>query len=301
MPHAARAERMADGDGAPAGVVALQVGVELLGPHERDRRRTPRCTPWRRSRRSTGRCARAAARHGIRRRQHEHRIVGQHREVQEARPDRQAEALGGRAVGDEHRGGAVAHLRRVAGGDVGRGLLVRHPRRRQRGERLHRAAAADALVGHEHVVGEVAVLVLDRHRHDLASRSGRCRCSPRRGGGSRARRRPSPRGDAELVGEDLRDLELDAERVVGVAQERGAERADAAARVRRHRRPGHRLDAARDGEVVAPAITPWATKCIACCDDPHWRSTVVAGTCRRQTGRRPRRCESRCSPARRPG
>ena len=29
----------------------------------------------------------------------------------------------------------------------------------------------------------------------------------------------------------------------------------------------------------APAITPWATKCIACCDEPHWRSTLVAGTC----------------------
>ena len=29
----------------------------------------------------------------------------------------------------------------------------------------------------------------------------------------------------------------------------------------------------------APAITPCATKCAACCDEPHWRSTLVAGTC----------------------
>ena len=29
----------------------------------------------------------------------------------------------------------------------------------------------------------------------------------------------------------------------------------------------------------APAMTPWATKCIACWEDPHWRSTLVAGTC----------------------
>ena len=29
----------------------------------------------------------------------------------------------------------------------------------------------------------------------------------------------------------------------------------------------------------APASTPWATKWTACCDEPHWRSTVVAGTC----------------------
>ena len=25
----------------------------------------------------------------------------------------------------------------------------------------------------------------------------------------------------------------------------------------------------------APAITPWAAKCAACCDEPHWRSIVV--------------------------
>src|SRR5580693_7366517 len=28
----------------------------------------------------------------------------------------------------------------------------------------------------------------------------------------------------------------------------------------------------------APAMTPWAAKCTACCDEPHWRSTVVPGT-----------------------
>src|SRR4051812_47471800 len=28
-----------------------------------------------------------------------------------------------------------------------------------------------------------------------------------------------------------------------------------------------------------PAITAWATKWTACCDEPHWRSTVVPGTC----------------------
>jgi hypothetical protein len=27
-----------------------------------------------------------------------------------------------------------------------------------------------------------------------------------------------------------------------------------------------------------PLITPCAAKCTACCDDPHWRSTVVPGT-----------------------
>ena len=28
----------------------------------------------------------------------------------------------------------------------------------------------------------------------------------------------------------------------------------------------------------APAMTPWAAKCSACCDEPHWRSMLVAGT-----------------------
>ena len=28
-----------------------------------------------------------------------------------------------------------------------------------------------------------------------------------------------------------------------------------------------------------PLITPWAAKCTACCDEPHWRSMVVPGTC----------------------
>ena len=27
-----------------------------------------------------------------------------------------------------------------------------------------------------------------------------------------------------------------------------------------------------------PDITAWAAKCSACCEEPHWRSTLVAGT-----------------------
>ncbi len=30
---------------------------------------------------------------------------------------------------------------------------------------------------------------------------------------------------------------------------------------------------------IVPDITAWAAKWIACCDEPHWRSTVVPGTC----------------------
>ncbi len=29
---------------------------------------------------------------------------------------------------------------------------------------------------------------------------------------------------------------------------------------------------------AVPDITAWAAKCTACCDEPHWRSTVVPGT-----------------------
>ena len=34
----------------------------------------------------------------------------------------------------------------------------------------------------------------------------------------------------------------------------------------------------RSAMSYEPAITAWATKCTACCDDPHCRSTDVAGT-----------------------
>ncbi len=30
---------------------------------------------------------------------------------------------------------------------------------------------------------------------------------------------------------------------------------------------------------AVPDMTAWAAKCTACCDEPHWRSTVVPGTC----------------------
>ncbi|OIQ74197.1 hypothetical protein GALL_441570 [mine drainage metagenome] len=29
---------------------------------------------------------------------------------------------------------------------------------------------------------------------------------------------------------------------------------------------------------IVPLITAWAAKCRACCEEPHWRSTLVAGT-----------------------
>ena len=45
-----------------------------------------------------------------------------------------------------------------------------------------------------------------------------------------------------------------------------------------HRHAGHALDAGGDDDVLnVPLITAWAAKCSACCDEPHWRSTLVAG------------------------
>ena len=190
------------------------------------------------------------------------------------------ESLGRRPVGDEHRGGTVAHLRRVARGDVGRGLVVGLPRRRQRAERLHRAAAPDAFVGLEHLAGELARLaVLDRDRHDLAGEEagvGALRGAPV---ALERERVHLVTGDAEPVGEHLRDPELDPERVV-VWRRKSAlngpvpPRAfvDIGARV---------IDSTPHAiaRSYAPAITPWATKCMACCDEPHCRSTLVAGTC----------------------
>ena len=49
-----------------------------------------------------------------------------------------------------------------------------------------------------------------------------------------------------------------------------------------------------------PAITPAAAKCTACCDEPHWRSTVVPGTRLRPAGREHRGARRCRRSARRP-
>ena len=47
-----------------------------------------------------------------------------------------------------------------------------------------------------------------------------------------------------------------------------------------------------------PLITAWAANCSACCDEPHWRSTLVAGTLSgiREASTAPRATLSDCSP-----
>ena len=122
--------------------------------------------------------------------------------------------------------------------------------------------------------------VLDRHRQDLAGEEAVV--GARRGALVRLQRERVHllAGDAPLVGEHLRDPELDAERVVGVGEELG--RLNGPAPPRAFDDIGARVIDSTPHAIArsyAPAITPCATKCAACCDEPHWRSTLVAGTC----------------------
>ena len=81
------------------------------------------------------------------------------------------------------------------------------------------------------LAGQLALLVLDRHRDDLALRSARVGRSPRHAGATRRRTRPCPRGVIfHSLGEDLRDLELRSSAGRRTQQEVGRERADAARR-----------------------------------------------------------------------
>ena len=80
-------------------------------------------------------------------------------------------------------------------------------------------SAADAFVGREHRAGQLPVLVLDRHGHDLAREEAVV--GVRRGALVRLQRERVHllARDPPLVGEHLRDPELDAERVVRVREE----------------------------------------------------------------------------------
>ena len=95
--------------------------------------------------------------------------------------------------------------------------------------------------------------------------------------------------DAPLVGEHLRDPELDAERVVRCW--RGTRRENGPTPPRAFDDIGARVIDSTPHAIAmsyAPAITPCATKCAACCDEPHCRSTLRRRHRPRQAGRDPR-------------
>jgi len=97
--------------------------------------------------------------------------------------------------------------------------LIRIPRhgRRERAEDLHRRARADAFVAIEHRTRELTLLVLDRHRDDLLGEEpvvGVLLRAPM--ALDRVRVHVVTR-DAVLVGEHLRDPELDTEHAIAFA------------------------------------------------------------------------------------
>ena len=236
----------------PPRVEALHRVVELLLPHQRDGRE------------------RLVALDGVelvdlhagplhqlvrdrhRRREHEHRIFGGDREVHEPRPD-------GRPCRSAKSASAISIAAapsvicdELPGGDVGRGLVGRVPRRRERRELLERRVAADPFVGRERLAGRFAGLgILDRHRHDLAreeavvgvlGRARRCDWSAYSSISSRV----MPHLSASTCA-----TQNWMPSVLSVLARNSPENGpDPATRVRRHRRARHRLDAARDRDVV---------------------------------------------------
>ena len=154
-------------------------------------------------------------------------------------------------------------------------------------------ALADALVGGDHLVGlgDCAGLLVGG-----SSARGTISCSKRPSAVARAARALALGGEgvellagqAPLVGDQLgRDALGHQPAHVGVALvDPGAERHAELAVADRgaHRHLAHDLDAGGDTTSWAPAMTAWAAKWAACCDEPHWRSTVVAGTSSGQPG-----------------
>ena len=155
------AERMAERDGAPVDVDPLHVGVHLVRPREHDAgERLVDLDAVDRVERDAG-ALEDPRRRRDRRGEHEDGVVAGERERDDTRARREPEADRRLFAGDQDRSGAVADLRRVAGGDHAVGL----ERRLQRGEAFGGGVGPDSLVGRHRAR---ATVDHDRHRHELA-------------------------------------------------------------------------------------------------------------------------------------
>ena len=182
--------------------------------------------------------------------EHEHRVAALDAGVDDPRLGSRPSASARSAVMRQERAGAVADLRRGAGG-VERGVAVEH--RLEVGERLERGVA-EAFVTRD----RAGAVRSRRSRRASARRSARSGCrsglrpTRRRGAVLRllAERVELVAGDAELLGDPLGALELRGVLVVLpvlLVDRLADERVLRDARAHRHR--AHHLDAARHGDV----------------------------------------------------
>ena len=175
------------------------------------------------------------------------------------------------------------------------------------GQRLERGLA-QALVAADVVRGAGGLAVVVEVGRVDRRRSGR-RSGPRPTPGRRAAASARPKrvgvgaGDAPLVGDALGALEL--RRHLVVAEVRLRDRACRGRASSATPTPiGTRLIASTPharATSTTPAPTSDVARLVACCDDPHWVSTVVAATDSGQAGGQPRGAGDVERSARRPG
>ena len=182
---------------------------------------------------------------------------------------------------DERAGGVHAVL---AGDGLERGQLLER--------RLAQAFVAGDVVGG---AGGLAVLV-DVGRvdgHDLALEAV---LAPTPGRRAPATRSPKWSQSARVMPHwsAMRSARLELGRVLVLLEVRLRQRAPGPVRHGdAERDPAHRLDAARHRDVDHARPTSAAARLVACCDEPHWASTVVAAALIGQPGRAATRC-GRC-------
>ena len=167
-------------------------------------------------------------------------------------PGGEAEGVGLLLAHDEDARGAVGDLGGVAGGDP---AVLGPEGRLQVGQGLDRGVGPDALVGGDQLVGVGPVVVLDRHRDELALEPalGRGLGGPLVGADRVLVERLA--ADAPLLGDELGALALaDQPAPLGVSvHHAGTEGVAQVPHDRRaHGGPGHDFDAAADDDVVGP-------------------------------------------------
>ena len=178
------------------------------------------------------------------------------------------ERLGLPALHQQHRGGAVGDLRRVARRD----LAVLLEGRLELGELLEGGVRADALVGH---VG----VAVDRNGTISRSKRPSSVACARRSGASAGRSRRARSGGSPTGRRSSRPRCPAARGCTSPAAPRGQGEPTSSTHLKPT--PIGMWPMCSTPEPMAASCTPEAisaaAKLTACCAEPHWRSTVVAG------------------------
>src|SRR5579883_3223847 len=176
--------------------------------------------------------------------EHQDWIVSSECEGDETRARLEAQALGGRALHNQHSGGSIADLRGIAGGDQAIGLEGGF----EAGQLLQAGIGADALVALEK--DGFALFVFDRNRQNLTgetSLGGRARGSPV---ALQAELIELFAGDLPFLRNQFcADALMDQPMIVAFNHQ-GTKGRAGTLRGRSHRHARHRFDAASDYDII---------------------------------------------------